>query len=81
LKKKTKSPIESLCWRALACSEAPASCHASAPCYRQTEDVLSLAVIEPELKLVQVQRQILGAEGFDTADLKDAKTLLYELAG
>jgi hypothetical protein len=55
-------PIESACWRALACSEAPASCHASAASYSYPEDVLSLAIVKPKLKFIQVERQIFGAD-------------------
>jgi len=51
-------PIESACWRALACSEAPASYHASAASHRFPEDIGVLAVVETELKLREIQRQI-----------------------
>jgi hypothetical protein len=52
----------SACWRALACSEASASCHASAASYRFSKDVGVLAVIETELKLREIQGQILLAD-------------------
>jgi hypothetical protein len=53
--------IFNVCWRASACSEAPASCRvsASSPLYRLAEYVAFAAVVMPELKFGQVQRQIL----------------------
>jgi hypothetical protein len=57
-----KTPIGSACWRALACSEAPASQRASASCYRCPEDVAVVAIVEAELKFVQVERQIFFAD-------------------
>ena len=69
----TAVPIESACWRALACSEAPASCHASAPSYRNSKDVFSLAIVESKLKFVQVERQVFLAYmmiGADDSALK-----------
>jgi hypothetical protein len=63
-----KAPTESACWRTVACSEAPASCHASAPSYRYPKDVLSLAIVKAKLKFVQVERQIFGADVMVRAD-------------
>jgi hypothetical protein len=56
-----KIPIESACWRALACSEAPASCHASAASYGLSKDVGILAVVMAKLKFREIQRQIFTA--------------------
>src|ERR1700687_2621600 len=42
-------------------AEAPASSDASASCYRRSEDVGVLAVVMAELKLGEIQRQILLA--------------------
>jgi hypothetical protein len=55
-------PTESACWRQDACSEASASYHASAACYRLAENIGFMAIIEPELKLREVQRQIFLAD-------------------
>src|SRR5258708_4966039 len=52
---------ESACWRALACSEAPASYRASAASHRFPEDIGVLAVVKTKLKLREIQRQILRA--------------------
>jgi hypothetical protein len=43
-------------------AEAPASSIASASCYRRSKNVLILAIVESELKLREVQRQILLAD-------------------
>jgi hypothetical protein len=67
--------IESACWRALACSEAPASLCASAASYGFSKDVGVLAIVEPELELCEVERQILLADvmvGSDHAALEQA---------
>jgi hypothetical protein len=56
------TPIEPACWRALDCSEAPASCHASAASYRLSKDVGILAVVVAELKFREVKRQIFLAD-------------------
>ena len=45
-----------------SCSEAVARSHASVACYRSTENVFVSAIVEPENKLVQVQREILPAD-------------------
>jgi len=52
------TPIESACWRLCACSEALASLGASAASYRISEDVCVVSIVESELKLREVQRQI-----------------------
>ncbi len=57
-----RTPIESARWRALACSEASASCYASAASYGISKDVGVLTVVEAELKLRQVQRQVFLAD-------------------
>src|ERR1700730_5829594 len=51
-------PTEQACWRALACSEAPASCRASAACYGLAEDIGVVAIVVAELKFSQIERQI-----------------------
>jgi hypothetical protein len=51
-------PIESACWRALACSEAPASLCASAASYGLSKDVGILSIVVAELKLREVEREI-----------------------
>jgi hypothetical protein len=61
-------PIESVCWRALACSEVPASLCASASCYRFPKDVGILAVVMTELEFRKVQRQIFLADVVVSAD-------------
>jgi hypothetical protein len=58
---KNQIPIESACWRALACSEAPASYRASATSHRFSKDVWILAVVESELKLRKIEWQIFRA--------------------
>jgi len=60
--------VELARWRLVACSEAPASCRASAPCYRFPKDVGIVAVVMAELKLRQVKRQILLADMVERAD-------------
>lgn len=50
--------IERACWRALACSEAPASYCASAASHRFSKDVGIAAIVVAELKFRQVERQI-----------------------
>ena len=47
----------------LSAAEAAPSVATSASCYDQIEDVRILAIVKPELELVQVQRQI-GLVGF-----------------
>jgi hypothetical protein len=49
-----------VCW--LATAEAPASQVASASCYRLSENVFFFSVVEPELKLTPVKRQIFFAD-------------------
>jgi hypothetical protein len=48
-------PIVSVFW--LSSAEVPSSPVASASCYRLAENVFLFPVVEPELKLIQVQRQ------------------------
>lgn len=62
-----ETPTESARWRLVACSEAPASCRASASCYRFSKDVGVLAVVVAELELCQVERQILFADVVEAA--------------
>lgn len=47
--------VESACWLA---AEVHASAHTSASCYCGPEDVRVLTVVESELKLIEVQREI-----------------------
>jgi hypothetical protein len=56
--------VESTCWPALACPEAPASCHASAssPLYRLAENIGFAAIVMAKLKLGEIERQIFGTE-------------------
>src|SRR5215469_7429780 len=61
MKTENQTPTEPACWRLDACSEASASYHASAACYRRTEDVLIFPVIVAKLELSKVQRQIFFA--------------------
>jgi hypothetical protein len=63
-----KTPIELACWRALPCSEAPASYRASAACYGLAKDVGVLAVVVAELELSEIQRQIFLAHVMVSAD-------------
>jgi len=72
-------PIESACWRLCACSEAPASCCASAASYGLSKDVVIVPIIESELKFREVQRQVLPADvvvGADNAALQEAPEIL-----
>src|SRR5262249_7462140 len=68
-KLKMASPIASVIfWGRRRVSEAVASSCASASCYRSTEDVCVVAIVVAELKLRNVQRQILGADLVERAD-------------
>src|SRR5260370_851349 len=49
----------SVCWLA---AEVPGSEAASAPCYRRSENVGIMAIVESKLKLGKVQRQIFLAD-------------------
>jgi hypothetical protein len=60
--------MESVCWRAPACSEAPASCCASAACYCLPEDIGVVAMVVTELKLRQIERQVFRADVVIRAD-------------
>jgi len=51
-----------MCWRAVAYSEARANQCASAASYRFAKDVRIVAMVMPELKFSQVERQILLAD-------------------
>src|SRR6266487_1433445 len=53
---------------AISAAEASGVSDASASCYGLPEDVLVLAVVKPEGKLVQVQGQILPADMMKCAD-------------
>jgi hypothetical protein len=55
-------------WRALVCSEAPASYCASAASYRLSKDVFVVPIVESELELREVQRQIFFAHVVISAD-------------
>src|SRR5438552_360623 len=65
-------PMNSHCVGSLASShrraEAIASVHASAACYGRPEDVGILPVVVPELKLREVERQVLLADIVVRAD-------------
>jgi hypothetical protein len=61
-------PTGSVCWRLNACSEAFASYHASAACYRFAENIGFMAIIELELKLSEVEWQIFLADIVIRAD-------------
>src|SRR5579883_2123484 len=63
-------------WRLAFVPEVPASQRASASCYRRPEDIDVFAVVIPELKFRDVQRQILAADLVECADhaaLEDAR--------
>src|SRR5216683_3650400 len=64
-----KTPIASARWRRGACSEAPASqrTSASGPRYRLAENIGFTAIIVTELKLSQVERQILFRDVMEAA--------------
>src|ERR1700722_13888570 len=49
-------------WRRLSLAETVASDHVSADCYRRPEDIGVMAVVVPELKFSDVERQILLAD-------------------
>jgi hypothetical protein len=64
-------------------AEAPASSDASAPSYGAPKDVRIFAVVEPKLKLVQVQRQVLLRDmmvGPDYATLQQAPKRIQVLS-
>jgi hypothetical protein len=68
------APVQSR-WRRSSLAETDASDHASAACYRCSEHVGIAAVVIPELKFRDVQRQVLGADFVECADyaaLEDA---------
>ncbi len=74
---KTAIPIAvaSLRWRRLFLAETDASDLASATCYRRSKHIGIAAVVVPELKFSDIQRQIFGAhfvECADNAALEDA---------
>jgi hypothetical protein len=56
-----RTPIESVCWRLCACSEALASLGASAASYRLSKDIVIVPIIESELEFREIQRQVLLA--------------------
>ena len=56
------TPTVPVCWRLDACSEASASYHASAACYRLAENIGFMAIVKPELELREVERQIFLAD-------------------
>src|ERR1700694_1382228 len=51
-------PAVTACWRALACSEAPASLCASAASYRFSKDVFIVPVVETDLELREIQGKL-----------------------
>ena len=76
-------PIESACWRALACSEAPASLCASAASYCLPKDVGVPAIVETELKLREIQGQIFLAHvmiGADDSPLEPAPEIFQVIS-
>jgi len=56
-----KIPTVLACWP-LACAEAAASVANSASCYDRIENVWILSIVEPERKLIQIQRKIFAAD-------------------
>jgi hypothetical protein len=61
-------PIELACWRAFACSEAPASYCTSAASYGYAENIFIVPIVKAELELVQIERQVLCADVVIRAD-------------
>lgn len=59
---KTEVPIVLARWRRSQIAETFASVRVSAPCYCLAEYIGFLSVVEPELKLVQIERQIFLAD-------------------
>jgi hypothetical protein len=57
-----KTPIASARWRRSQIAETFASVRVSAPSYRFTENIGFISIVEPELKLVQIERQIFLAD-------------------
>jgi hypothetical protein len=67
-------PIGRVRWPLSSLAETVTSDHASAACYRGTENIGIVAVVVAELKLRDVQRHIFGAdfvEGADNATLQN----------
>ncbi len=60
--------IELACWP-LAFAEAAASVANSESCYDRIENVRILSIVEPERKLIQMQRQIFLADVMVGSDL------------
>jgi hypothetical protein len=58
----TVSPIVQARWRRSQIAETFASVRVSAPSYRFAENIGFVPIVEPELKLVQIQRQIFLAD-------------------
>ena len=54
--------IERARWRRAQIAETFASVRVSAPCYGLAKDVFFVPIVEPELKLIQIQGQILLAD-------------------
>jgi len=61
---KMATPVVSLSarWHRFRLAETDASDHASAACYRRTKNIRVVPVVVAELKLRNVQRQILSAD-------------------
>jgi hypothetical protein len=51
------APIAQTCWRRSHIAETFASVRVSAPSYRFAKNIGFVPIVEPELKLVQIQRQ------------------------
>jgi len=69
-------------WQRLSLAETVASDHVSAACYRRSEDIGVMAVVVPELKFSDVQRQIFLADLVIAADdpaLEDAPEALNRI--
>jgi hypothetical protein len=63
-----RTPIVSARWRRSQIAETFASVRVSAPSYRFAENIGLVPIVESELKLVQIQRQIFLADAMICSD-------------
>jgi hypothetical protein len=77
-----KTPTEQTRWRRSQIAETFASVRVSAPSYRFAENIGFVPIVEPELKLVQIERQIFLADvmvGSDHATFQQRPERLHRV--